>query len=309
MQPRVLLVTGLLVLGQLLIPQGAAPREAMHSEAVSDPVIPRASKSPGGVHESDWVTLCPGIERARFDACSKSSYDDSKITVVRVDPGRAHVRVLSSGSLGLPKGLRAEDWAERFDLALVVNAGMFAEDWRTHLGYLKISDDEVNSPVVRTSYKSALVLDPRHPSDPAATIVDLDGGTSIRNLAARYGSVVQNLRIIKSPGIVVWSQSPRKWSEAALGLDRSGRLLFIFCRSPYTMRDLGGCLLKLPLDLVAVQHLEGGGDAAMAIRTPALRETLVGSYESGANDGTRRPYQDIREGFPLPNVLAVSACR
>jgi hypothetical protein len=91
-------------------------------------------------------------------------------------------------------------------------------------------------------------------------------------------------------------------------MDGYGRVLFVFSRSPYTMNELGGCLLKLPLDVVSLQHLEGGGDATLVIRTPRLRLTLVGSYESGANDGKTRPYVDIQEGFKLPNVLAVTAC-
>jgi hypothetical protein len=107
----------------------------------------------------------------------------------------------------------------------------------------------------------------------------------------------------------VWPAAARRWSEAAIGLDRFGRVLLVFSRSPYTMNQLGRCLLQLPLDVVSLQHLEGGGDAALAIRTPGLRLTLVGSYESGPNDGIAKPYVDVQEGFRLPNVIAVEACR
>jgi hypothetical protein len=124
--------------------------------------------------EPAWQELCPGIEYARFDACRRSSYDDSKITVVRVDASRAHLRLLSATELGLPTPLKVEEWAERYHLAVVINAGMFAEDWRTHLGYLKVSDGHINEPAVRKDYKSILVFDPHRPGLPNVAMFDLD---------------------------------------------------------------------------------------------------------------------------------------
>lgn len=260
------------------------------------------------VAQADWTQLAPGLEYAEFQACSPSSYDDSKITVVRVVPSKVQLRILSAADLGLPSPLRAEEWAERFDLSVVINAGMFAADWRTHLGYLKIQDGHVNNRIVRQDYKSILVFGPLTPGQQEAGMFDIEHD-AIPDLSTRYGTVVQNLRIVRAPGTVVWARSPRKWSETAVGMDRSGRLLFIFCRSPYTMFELGHCLLTLPLDLVAVQHLEGGGDASFVIRTDRMRKILVGSYETGANDGIVSPYAAITQGSPLPNVLVVSVRR
>ncbi len=253
---------------------------------------------------AEWVTLCPGMEYACFDACSRSIRDDSRITVVRVDTHVVTLQLLAVSDLGITTPMRAEDWAERYNLALVINAGMFGADWRTHLGYLKVSDTHTNSRNVRQTYKSVLAFGPQKGGLAPAVLRDLET-ESIGNLSNQYETVVQNLRMIRSPGRVVWARSQRKWSEAALGMDASGRLLFIFCRSPYSMHEFSACLLGLPLNLVAAQHLEGGGDATMVIRTSKLSATLVGSYETGANDGSSRPYENIRRGFPLPNVLAV----
>ena len=54
------------------------------------------------------------------------------------------------------------------------------------------------------------------------------------------------------------------------------------------MYDLNATLLALPLGIVAAQHLEGDTTA------------LVGSYETGFY-----PFDDVVEGWPLPNVLGV----
>jgi uncharacterized protein YigE (DUF2233 family) len=252
---------------------------------------------------AEWMDLCPGVEYAQFAACAKSPKGDSKITIVRIVPTKAQLRVLSHVDLGLPRPLRANEWADQLDLAVVINAGMYATDMR-HVGYLKIGPGRVNSQVVRKDYKSVLVFDPSKEGQREAAIVDLDNA-SIAELSAKYGVVVQNLRMIRSPGTVVWGRSSRQWSEAAFGMDRSGRMLFIFCRSPYTMFEFSQCLLELPLDLVAVQHLEGGGAAALAIRTPRLRQVLFGGYET-TREGRETDQGDV--GSALPIVLAIPAC-
>ena len=114
--------------------------------------------------------------------------------MVRVVASEVRLRFLSVADLGLPCSLRAD---------------------RT----------------VHRGYKSTLVFGPFTPGQQAAGVLDIEHA-AIPDLSARYGAVVQNLRIIRSPGTVVWSRSPRKWREAAVGMDGSGRLLFIFCRSP-----------------------------------------------------------------------------
>jgi len=40
-----------------------------------------------------------------------------------------------------------------------------------------------------------------------------------------YSSAIQNLRLIKKPGINVWNRQNRKWSEASIGEDDKGRIL------------------------------------------------------------------------------------
>ncbi len=277
--------------------------KAMLCAVVMAAVIPDAHSVPMGA-DAGWTRLCSGVEYAQFDACARSPKSDSKITVVRVDPAHARLRLLSSAGLGLAHPLRADAWAERFDLAVVINAGMFGPDSR-HLGYMKIADGDVSNAAVRRDYKSVLAFDPRGKERREAALFDLENA-SIGDLGSRYGAVVQNLRMIRNTGRVVWAPSTRTWSEAALGMDRSGRLLFLFCRSPYSMYDLSHCLLKLPLELVAAQHLEGGGAAALVIRTPALRKVLFGGYET-TPQGRETDQGD--QGAPLPNVLAVTACR
>ena len=90
------------------------------------------------------------------------------------------------------------------------------------------------------------------------------------------------------------------WSEAALGEDSSGRALFIFSRSPFTMHDFNQELLSLRIGLVAAQHLEGGAEAQLYLRIGGITLEMFGSYATSfrENDGNVTPQ-------PIPNVLGV----
>ena len=111
--------------------------------------------------------------------------------------------------------------------------------------------------------------------------------------------MIQNLRLVRAPGKNAWAPQLRRWSEAAVAIDKSGRVLFVFARAPHTMFDFNRLLLALPLEVTAAMHVEGGPEASLSVRGP-LRVDLNGSYETGfvENDG-------IGEQWEIPNVLAV----
>jgi hypothetical protein len=196
--------------------------------------------------------------------------------------------------------MTAEQWCERRGLVAAINAGMFATDYRTHVGYLR-SGGHVNSSVMN-QYKSVAAFDPVDAGAQAFRIYDLDDeGISLDAINESYDSVVQNLRLIKRPGSNRWEEQDKRWSEAALGEDEQGRALLIFCRSPYSMHDLNRALLNLPLGLVAAQHLEGGPEAQLFVRAGEIEVNLVGSYESGFNE-----HNGNRTAWPIPNVIGIA---
>lgn len=68
------------------------------------------------------------------------------------------------------------------------------------------------------------------------------------------------------------------------------------------MHGLIDLLRALPLDLRALHYGEGGPEATLAVRTPALTETWVGSWETGFNEN-----DDYHLHSDLPNVIVVQA--
>ena len=244
-----------------------------------------------------WEKLADGLELGNFKAPRETSIGDSTIVVLRIDPARWQLKLLAISETGDAKGMPVRQWCEKHGLTAAINAGMYDIDYRTHIGYMR-SGEHINSR--RTNaYQSAAAFDPARDDLPPFRIFDLDT-SSIETVNRDYHSVVQNLRMIKRPGENRWTAQPKKWSEAALGEDKDGRALFIFCRSPYPVYDFNNILLSLPLGLVAAQHLEGGPAAQMHLRIGERELSLAGSYETGYFDGDADPY-----ALPVPNIIGI----
>jgi hypothetical protein len=236
-----------------------------------------------------WRTLQPGVEYAVVGA-------GEPVHVVRIDAQRSPL-VAHFASAEDKRARTAAEWCRFKGLAVAINLGMYAQDGLTNVGHAH-AGQHANNPRWASKYKSALGLRPARPELPAALFVDLDVAGARERLAA-YGTVVQNLRLIRAPGRSVWAQQPKRWSEAAVAADKEGRILFLFSRLPHSMADLNRKLLSLPLGITAAMHVEGGPEASLSIHAGGLDLDLNGSFETGFNENETQLRQ-----WPIPNVLA-----
>ena len=247
-----------------------------------------------------WQTLAPGMELRYVTAREPSAAGDSRIVVLRMDPKLWELAAIGVSETGESAGHTARDWCEKYKLAAAINAGMFGTDQKTHLGYMRCREHVYTGHA--NKYQSVAAFDPRDGKDlPRFRIFDLDTpGVTLESIQQDYDSAVQNLRLVKHPGSNQWGQQQRKWSEAALGEDDAGRILFIFSRSPFSMHDLNRELLAAGIGLVAAQHLEGGPEAQIYVHAGSFELEMFGSYETSfkENDSNSIPW-------PVPNVLGV----
>jgi uncharacterized protein YigE (DUF2233 family) len=245
-----------------------------------------------------WEELEPGLALGRFPACSESAHGDSVITVVRADPSRFELRVLEAAATPSKASRTVVVWAEEHGLVLATNAGMYHRDGWRHVGFMA-TRERVNNPVPVESYRSVLAFEPKREGVSSFLLADLEE-TNLDALRGDYHTLIQNLRMISHRGKNVWSPSEKRWSIAALGTDRSGNLLFLFCRSPYPVHEFNDCLLRLPIEIARAQYLEGGPEASLHLEAGGRTVTLVGSFETGfhPDDGNHLPW-------PVPNVLGL----
>ena len=98
----------------------------------------------------------------------------------------------------------------------------------------------------------------------------------------------------------VSSKQPNMWSEVAIGEDKDGNILFIHCRSPYTMHDFATEMMRLPINLEKMMHLEGGWEASLYLDYFDTQINKVGSYETDWNEN-----DDNDRFYHLPNVIGM----
>ncbi len=236
-----------------------------------------------------WRVLEPGLEISHFDSRTGAPVATGDFTVLRVDPRHWTLKVITTQIAGDDRPRTLSGWCEDFHLIAAINAGMYQQDGRTHVGYCQV-DGKVINPVVN-KYKSAAAMDPVEPGEPPFRIFDLDE-TDLAQVKAAYRTVVQNLRLIKRPGEPRWPRTQSSWSEAALGEDKEGRALLMHCTRPLSMHDFNEIVLSLPLDLVCAQHLEGNFPAQLWVQHPGL-----------AGDSRNQ----VLPGQALPLILGVAA--
>jgi uncharacterized protein YigE (DUF2233 family) len=250
--------------------------------------------------DNRWRSLAPGMDIQILESGKSGSEGDSKVTVLRIDPDRWELLFAGISQAGNEPCKTAREWCKSRGLIAAINAGMFDSDYRTHVGYLRSKGHINNSHV--NNYQSVIAFDPdKGEGLQQFRIFDLDDtGVTVKSILQDYSSAIQNLRLIKKPGINVWNQQDRKWSEAAIGEDSKGRILFIFSRSPFSMHDLNDILLKSGVGIVAAQHLEGGPEAQLYLHIGDTELELCGSYETSYNENNNNT-----SAFPIPNIIGL----
>lgn len=247
-----------------------------------------------------WKRLGPGMDLGTFSVKNPRLNKKVNIVILRVDSKYWDFALIGKSWTGELKNMTVKGWCKKYDLTAAINAGMFATDYSTHVGYLNIGGYKNNSHV--NKYMSVAAFDPKGGKGlPEFRIFDLDDPeVTLKMIVGNYSSVVQNLRLIKRPGENRWGQQFKMWSEAALGEDSAGRALFIITRSPFTMHDFNRALLSLGIGLVAAQHLEGGPEAQLFVHNGDVTLEMFGTYET-----LPKKNSESAASWVIPNVLGV----
>jgi hypothetical protein len=243
--------------------------------------------------QAPWQALEPGLEFALLDG-PPASAGDGKIAVVRIDPARFELRLLASSAPGEGDLRSARDWAYRTGASAAINASMYQEDYRTSVSLMR-TREHVNQRRLSKD-KAVLAFDPLVSGISPVRIVDRDC-EDLDQASARYGTLVQSIRMVSCDRRNVWAPSDRRFSAAAIGTDRRGRVLFIHARSAWPVHELVKALLALPIDLAQAMYVEGGPEAQVFARGGGRELERVGTFEGTAAGANGR-------AWPVPNVIA-----
>jgi uncharacterized protein YigE (DUF2233 family) len=178
-----------------------------------------------------------------------------------------------------------------------VNAGMYQQDGFTSVGFMK-NYGHLNNPRLGRD-NTVLAFNRVDASVPEVQIIDREC-QDFSQVRPKYHSLIQGIRMISCDQRNVWTQRPQKWSTVAVGIDRQGRVLFLFGRSPASVHDFIDALLALPLALYNAMYLEGGPQASLYLTAAGHEMERSGSLEGAFGDA-----EGMLMAFPLPNVIGV----
>lgn len=243
-----------------------------------------------------WQRLEPGLDLARIPTPIKAARGASVLTVLRADMRRFDLKLVSA--MWTDEETRtARDWARREKLVAAINAGLFLKDNKTSAGMMR-AGSRVNNPSLNR-WGAVLSFDPRSRRLSRARIVD----RRCENFAAirkRYRSFLQTFRMLTCNGRTTFKPSDRRWSIAALAIDKRGRVLFLFSEAAFSLWEFSQNLRRLPLGIKRAMYLEGSSDAQFYARAGGVEVSRVGrcSRLFGCSSGTVSASR-------VPNILGL----
>lgn len=243
-----------------------------------------------------WRELAPGLELGSFALPGGEASDGEPLHVVRLDPERWELVLLNASAPGEGEAHSARDWCRLKGMVAAVNASMYQADRLSSVSLMR-TRTHVNNAYVSPD-NTVLAFDRRDAGVPHVRIIDRTC-EDFAAAAARYGTLVQSIRMVSCDRRNTWEPQARRTSAAAIGVDGSGRVLMIHCRKPLPTHDLVEHLLALPLDLAQAMYGEGGYQAQLYVGVGRQEFQFGGGFEDG-----RRPGDPDRQAWPLPNVVA-----
>jgi len=278
----------------------AAPPVSTASEPA--PSAPAEKAKPPGLgacgDSNSSETLAPGLELLTIRPKRTAAVDtaDRCLRALRADP--AHFRVALGASARTGETHNAERWAKLRSAVAVTNASMF------HAGGAStglLVDGEVLTATINKKFGAFMAANPRAAGKSLVTMWGRGcPNGSIEALRRDYRTVVQNYRLLDCNGAAIRWADEKVYSAAAVGIDRSGRVLFIHLRAPYKMSEFTEMLADpaTGLDLAAAMYVEGGPEATLYIKSGDRQALFVGSFETDFLES-----DDNKVAWPLPNVL------
>ncbi len=244
-----------------------------------NPIADAADQKPGENatrKDSRWQKLAQGLELGIFSAPLPSEIGDSKVRVLRIDPQRYQLRLLSASAFKNGRPLSAKQWSRQHGLVAAINASMYQEDYKSSVSLMR-SRAHINNPRLSKDM-TILAFDRKTTEVPLAKIIDRQCD-DFKVWQKKYSAMIQSIRMISCTGENVWAQQPQKWSTAAIGVDDHDRVLFIHVGSPYSTHDLIDILKMLPLNISRAMYAEGGPQAQLYINIENHEHEFVGNYE------------------------------
>jgi hypothetical protein len=222
--------------------------------------------------KDQWRSLEPGLDFEEFKNPTPSEYGDSIISVLRIDPNKFALVLVSTSQAKEKRIHTAKEWSAQEGLLAAINASMYQADYLTSVHHLE-SKGHINNPNAFRE-RSVLVFDPSKKGQPAAQILDASC-QDLSQSAALYQTQIEGIRMLSCKGENVWKPQKKKWSHAVISEDAQGNILFIHCRSPFVTHDFTiGEVIAVVIEVIGAVDLGLTGGVLRAATVGAVGEAI-----------------------------------
>lgn len=246
-----------------------------------------------------WTALADGVDYCETNAPFKSVVNDSRLTVLRIDPAKVTFEMHCATELD-QQSRTVSEWADTFGLNIVFNAGMYDLAHKlVSRGYLQ-NRSHFNNAAIHPTFNSMFAFHPVDSTRPAYDIIDLECN-NWQAVKSNYQSYAQGLRMLDCAGVPMnWTKRKQSCSMLVAAKDANGRLFLVFTRSPYLHNEMIGFLKQFPVKLTNAIYLEGGPETSLYVNIGGKLIEKVGSYVSQTYEN------DTNDHFwKLPNIIGI----
>lgn len=239
-----------------------------------------------------WQKVDSGLFFSETLSPVKSDYGDSKITILKIDPHYYSFKLISAKETK-EDNKTIREWVRTKGLIAAINAGLFQEDDKTNVGYMKNYNFVNNNHLTKDNAITA--FNRTDTAVPEIQIIDLKF-QKWEDLKVKYHSFTQGIRMIDCNQNNTWSQQSDKFGMAVIAIDKQGNVLFIFTRSPYSVHDFINILKLLPLNVYNAMYLEGSSPASFYLNYKGLEVEKTGYIMANGENGI---------ACELPNIIGI----
>jgi uncharacterized protein YigE (DUF2233 family) len=249
--------------------------------------------------ELQWETLSTGLGIALWEPGERCHDEVPSLIILKVDPERFRFATFHFHSEGLTEPVTVQDWQERTGASVVMNSGLFREDY-SYLGLL-LKDGRSIGGKRHGNWQGLFVAEPGKPGLRKAGILDLslDPFSEERPV---YSEAAQALMLLDRKGKTRVRRSGKEAHQTVIGENGDGVILLIKTTSAAGLWELAECLRSGFPEVRQAMALDGGSSSDLLL-APELAGRLRGDRDPA-------PWQGFLDGsaqrhIPLPSVIGV----
>lgn len=227
--------------------------------------------------------------------------DTDRLLAIKVDPEQYRFTIHNYVQEGLRHPLTIEEWQQRTGHDVLVNAGLFRENF-AYLGLLFKGGQSLASRR-HNAWQGLFVAEPQAPTThPKAGVLDLSTDIFHEETPA-YREAAQSLMLLDRTGAIRVRQTGKRAYQTVVAEDTDGHILILKTLSPVTLHGLGQCLRDTFPSIKLAMAMDGGSSSDLVVSDKLWRYTVPSE--------ARAHWKDLFAGqstahIPLPTIIGVS---